>query len=225
MNIEIWSDVACPFCYIGKRHLEAALERFEPRDHVTVVWRSFQLAPDMPREVEGDLRDHLAAKYGVSRDEAGAMNGRVLEMARAAGLELDLDRVRPTNTLDAHRLIKLAGHSGLEDRMVERLLRAYFADGEHLGDSVALVRLASEVGLDGGEVAAALDGDAELEAVRADIAEATTLGLSAVPAFVIDRSLLVSGAQPPAALLGALEQAWGQRHAVDSSAAGAAGTA
>jgi predicted DsbA family dithiol-disulfide isomerase len=211
MRIEIWSDIACPFCYIGKRHLEEALRGFEHREAVDLVWRSFQLSPDATREVDADVHDVLARKYGRTREEARGINDQVTAMAAAAGLEYDLDGTRPTNTLDAHRLTHLAAAHGLADRAVERLMAAYLTEGAHLGDARTLVRLGGEIGLDEREAAEALASGAYADAVRADAGEAHRLGLNAVPAFVIDRAFLISGAQPAEAMLRGLRQAWDRR--------------
>jgi predicted DsbA family dithiol-disulfide isomerase len=208
MQIEIWSDVACPFCYIGKRHFEAALSRFEHRDDVEVRWRSFQLSPDMPRDVEGNLHQVLAAKLGVDREQAMAMNERVTAMAADAGLHYALDRVVPTNTFDAHRLAQLAWMRGMQDEVVEKLLAAYFTEGVHLGDRAALVRLGTDAGLDAAKVEAMLEGEDCAEEVRSDVADAHELGITAVPTFVFDRRFGISGAQGADAILAALEQAW-----------------
>jgi predicted DsbA family dithiol-disulfide isomerase len=211
MKVEIWSDVVCPFCYIGKRNFEAALERFEHRDEVEVIWHSFQLDPTMPREVEGDLHDYLASRKGGSRAEAKAMNDGVSRTAAVAGLRYDLDAARPSNTFDAHRVTHLAAEHGLQAQMVERLFAAYFTEGEDLGDHATLVRLAVEVGVDEQQAADLLAGDRYADTVRDQTAEAQRLGLNGVPAFVLDRALAVPGAQPPEVILGALEQAWQQR--------------
>jgi predicted DsbA family dithiol-disulfide isomerase len=211
MKVEIWSDVACPFCYIGKRSFEQALEGFEHRDEVEVEWRSFQLDPTAPEKVEGGLNALIAKKYGRTEDEAREMNARVIEMAAGFGLEYDFDRAQPSNTRDAHRLLHLARAHGLEDEAEERLFRAYFVEGERLGDHATLARLGEEVGLDRAEVERTLAGSDLGEAVDAEVAEAQGLGLSGVPAFVLDRRLLVSGAQPPEAIRGALTQAWETR--------------
>lgn len=208
MKVEIWSDVVCPFCYIGKRSFEDALSRFEHRDEVEVEWRSFQLDPTMPAAVDGGLNALLARKYGQSLEQAQGMNARVTGMAAEVGLHYELDRARPGNTLDAHRALHLARAHGLQEDLNERLLRAYFVEGELLSDHPTLVRLAAEVGLDPAEVERALAGDAFEAEVRAEGDEAHDLGLGGVPAFVLDRRLLVTGAQPADALLAALEQAW-----------------
>lgn len=213
MKVEIWSDVACPFCYIGKRSFEDALARFEHRDEVDVAWRSFQLDPTMPPSVEGGLNALLAKKYGRSLEEARGMNERVTGMAADVGLTYDLDRALPGNTLDAHRLLHHARARGRESELLERLLRAYFAEGELLSDHPTLVRLATDAGLDPDEAAQALASGAFADEVRAEGDEAHDLGLGGVPAFVFDRRLLVSGAQPADALLQALGQAWEGRAA------------
>jgi len=212
MVVEVWSDLACPWCFIGKRHLEAALAEFEHRDDVEVVWRSFQLAPDMPARVEGGLTELLASKYGVSADEAAAMNARVTGVAAAAGLEYDLDHAQPSNTFDAHRVTQLAADRGVQGDVVERLFGAYFAEGRRLSDPETLAALGAEAGLAAEDVTSLLAGDAYADEVRRDVADAQRFGLSGVPAFVIDRAYLVSGAQPPEAILGALDRAWSDTH-------------
>ncbi len=206
MHIEIWSDLVCPYCYIGKRNFETALARFEHRDDVEVSWRSFQLAPDLPRDVEGDVHDYLAAKYGGGRERAKEMNARVTETAAAAGLTYNLDSAVLGNTFDAHRVTHLAARHGLQDEAEERLFRAYFTESEHLADPETLVRLASEIGLDPGEVRTMLAGDEFADAVRADIQAAHEMGISGVPTFVVDRRYAITGAQPPELILRALEQ-------------------
>ena len=213
MKVEIWSDVVCPFCYIGKRSFEDALSRFDHRDEVEVAWRSFQLDPSMPDHVEGGLNALLAKKYGRSLEEARGMNERVTAMAADVGLTYDLDRAQPGNTLDAHRLLHHARANGRESELLERLLQAYFVEGELLSDHPTLVRLAGEAGLDAAEAEQALASGAFEDEVRAEGEEAHDLGLGGVPAFVLDRRLLVSGAQPADALLQALGQAWESRAA------------
>ena len=206
--VEIWSDVVCPWCYIGKRRFEAALAQFEHRDDVTLRWRSFELDPAAPRiaEVTGPAR--LAAKYGVSLEQARAMNENVTRIAAAEGLEYKLDQARGGNSFDAHRLIQLGAEHGIQDAVKERLMRAYFTEAEPIGDIEALARLAVEAGLDAHAAHALLAGDAHADAVRADEQLAQQLGITAVPFFVLDRRYGVSGAQPAEILLGALQQAW-----------------
>ncbi|MFA4928961.1 MAG: DsbA family oxidoreductase [Patulibacter sp.] len=204
--LEVWSDVACPFCYIGKRSLEAALDRFEHRDDVSVVWRSFQLDPSAPVEPAGDMYDMLAAKFGGSREDARAKTENVVAMAAQSGLTYDMDAARPSNTFDAHRMIHLAASLDRQDAMNERLLAAYFTEGAVLADHGTLRRLAVEVGLPAERVEAVLAGDEFADAVRHESQEAQQLGLGGVPAFVFDRRGAVAGAQPPEVLLSALEQ-------------------
>lgn len=206
MKVEIFADVACPFCFIGKRNFERALAGFH-REPVEVVWRSFQLNPDMPAEIEGDMHDYLAGKYGVSREEAMAMNDRMMASAHAAGAEIDLSKARPRNTFDALRMLQLGVETGNGDAMAEELFSAYFTGSADIADPDDLIELAAEAGVDRAEAEAVARGDRFADRVRADCVEATTLGLSGVPAFIIDRSLLVSGAQPPEVMLGALDQA------------------
>jgi predicted DsbA family dithiol-disulfide isomerase len=208
VRVEIWSDIVCPWCYIGKRNFEAALCQFEHRDQVEVAWRSFELDPWAPVVREGDYAGRLADKYGVPLAEAQKMIASMTGAAGRAGLEFDVDKARPGNTFEAHRLIHLAGARGLQDAMKERLLRATFTEGEAIGDKETLVRLAAETGLDAGEVAAVLDSDAYAAEVRADERQAAEFGISAVPFFVIDRTFGVPGAQPPEVMLGALRRAW-----------------
>jgi len=208
MNIEIWSDVVCPWCYVGKRNFEAALAGFEHRDEVEVTWRSFELDPSAPSEREGDYAAHLAAKYGMSRDQARDMMDSMTAKGASVGLVLDFERARPGNTFDAHRLLHLAAGKGLQEALKERFLRANFSEGEAVGNRETLVRLAAEVGLPADEVAAVLDSDAYAADVRADEELAMDLGISAVPFFVIDRKFGIPGAQPPDVISQALQRAW-----------------
>jgi predicted DsbA family dithiol-disulfide isomerase len=208
VDVEIWSDIACPWCYVGKRRFEAALERFEHRDDVKVTWRSFELDPTAPDERTGDRAERLAEKYGMSVEEARGAEQRLTGVAAGEGLPFRFDIARSGNTFDGHRLVHLAQTRGLQDEMKERLLRAYFTEGELISDHDALVRLAGEVGLDEQGVRELLAGDRYADEVRADEQAAGELGISAVPTFVVDRKLGASGAQPPEALLDLLRQGW-----------------
>ncbi len=208
MQLEIWSDIACPWCYVGKRRMEAALEQFEHRDAVRVTWRSFELDPSAPAEREGDHAALLARKYGRSLQEAGEMLTTMTNTAAADGLEFRFEKARSGNTFDGHRLIHLADVHGLQDAMKERLLRAYLTEGELISDPDTLARLGTQVGLDEAEVRAMLAGDRFAQEVRDDEQAAAALGASAVPFFVVDRSLGASGAHPPEALLDFLRQGW-----------------
>ena len=210
MRVEIWSDVVCPWCYIGKRRFETALATFEHRDEVEVVWRSFELDPRTTAS-DIDLIEHLSAKYGVSREEAAGMNERVTRLAAGEGLGFRLDIARRGNTFDAHRLLHLAAERGVQGELKEGLLAAYQTGGRPIADHDALTDVAVVVGLDEAEVRAVLSGQAYGADVRADEADARRLGISAVPAFVVDRRYAVTGAQPPEVLLALLEQAWAER--------------
>jgi len=219
MLIEIWSDVVCPWCYVGKRNLEAALTAFAHADDVTIEWRSYELDPTTPARVELSMDEVLERKYGMTSDQASKANLRMTELAATVGLEYHLDRVQIGNTFDAHRLIHLAADEGRADEMKERLLRAYFTEGRAISDPTTLTALAVEVGLDRGRVADVLEGDDYGADVRADEDRAMELGSTGVPFFVFDERLGVPGAQPPDVLLRLLERAW------DTSAEAAAGTA
>ena len=220
MKVEIWSDVVCPWCYIGKRRFEAALARFEHRDQVEVVWRAFELDQSAPATREGDYAERLAAKYRVPVAEARAMIDRMVSAGAADGLEMRFDRARPGNTFAAHRLLHLALDRGVQDQLKERLLAATFTEGAAIGDVEALAGLAAEVGLDADETRSVLDGDAYAAAVRTDERRAAALGISAVPFFVIDEAYGVSGAQPPDVLLAVLEQVWAETHPLSMVATG-----
>src|SRR3954463_4474954 len=214
MHVEIWSDIACPWCYVGKRRFESALAAFEHRDDVTVTWRSFELDPAAPRERAVDGAPHLAEKYGTSREEALAMQQRMTDVAATEGLEFRFDRARGGNTFDAHRLIHLAAEHGAQDAMKERLMRAYLTEGELIGDPAVLARLAAEAGLPADEVAELLAGERFAAEVREDERTAASLGIHAVPFFVVDRAFGASGAQPPEALGELLRHAWEARPAL-----------
>jgi predicted DsbA family dithiol-disulfide isomerase len=222
MEIEIWSDVACPWCYIGKRRFEAALAKFEHRDEVEVTWRSFELDPDAPNERAGDRSARLAAKYGITVERAREMEQTVTDAAAGEGLDFRFDIARSGSTFDAHKVIHLADGRGLQDAMKERLLRAYFTEGELISDHETLIRLAGEVGLPDDEVRRALTDDVQASQVRDDETDARTLGITSVPTFVIDRALGVSGAHPPDALLELLRQGWSARTPVPVIAGGEA---
>ncbi len=207
MHVEIWSDIVCPWCYVGKRRFEAALEQFAHRDEVTVTWRSFELDPSAPREREVDGATHLAQKYGRTREQAEQMQAQMTEVAAGEGLEFRFDRARAGTTFDAHRLLHLAEAHGRQDAVKERFLRAYLTEGEPIGDPDALQRLAVDAGLPEDEVREVLLTDRYAEEVREDERTASDLGISAVPFFVVDRAIGASGAQPPELLLELLRRA------------------
>ncbi len=208
LTVDIWSDVVCPWCYIGKRRFEAALEQFEHRDDVTVLWHSFELDPEAPPVAEGRSAERLAAKYGMTVEEAAGRQAEITTLAAQDGLTYDLAESRGGNTFDAHRLIHLAAEHRLGDAAMERLMRAYFSEREAIGDRETLQRLAVEAGLPAEEVREVLEGERYADAVRADERAATQIGIRGVPFFVLGRKYGVSGAQPAEVLLQALQQAW-----------------
>jgi predicted DsbA family dithiol-disulfide isomerase len=207
MLIEVWSDVLCPWCYLGKRRLERALAGFEHAGEVEVVWRSFQLDPSHPKGVRQPVYQMLAAKFGGSIDQARAMTERVKELAAQEGLAYDFDRAVTVNTIDAHRLTHLAKKHGLGGEMHERLLRAHLVEGETVDDTDTLVRLGAEVGVPADEARQVLAGDEYASDVEEDIREARTLGMTGVPFFALDRKYGLAGAQPVEAFAAALRTA------------------
>jgi predicted DsbA family dithiol-disulfide isomerase len=213
MKVEIWSDVVCPWCYIGKRRFEAALARFAHRDEVEVVWRSFELDVSAPPSTgeQGSYFERLAAKYHCTVAEAQAMIDNVTRTAAQEGLDFRFDLARPGNTFDAHRLLHLALEHDLQDPLKERLDHATFSEGSPVSDPGALRALAVEVGLPGTEVDAVLRSERYSDSVRADETQARVYGINGVPFFVIDGKYGISGAQPADFVLQTLEQAWSER--------------
>jgi predicted DsbA family dithiol-disulfide isomerase len=208
MHIEIWSDVICPWCYIGKRRFEMALADFEHRDEVQVTWRSFELDINAPQEHEGTLIERLASKYEVSLQQAAEMDERVTRIAKEVGLDYRLIDARSGNTFDAHRLLHFAAARQLGDRATERIMHAYFSEALPVGDRAALARLAPEFGIPEQDALALLESDAYADAVRADEARAAEFGISGVPYFVFDEKSGISGAQPVEVFTATLEQVW-----------------
>jgi predicted DsbA family dithiol-disulfide isomerase len=195
MRIDIWSDVVCPWCYVGKRRFERALAAFEDRGDVEVVHRSFQLDPARPQGQTQKRREMLMGKYRLTAAQVEGLDARMEQTAAAEGLEYHLGDGVTGNTLDAHRLLHLAADRGRQDAALERFYRAYFTEGRSLFDPASLTALAVEAGLDGGEVGTVLAGDDYAAAVANDIREAQALGANGVPFFVFDRRFGVSGAQ------------------------------
>lgn len=211
MKIEIWSDVACPFCYIGRAHLMEALEKFDHSNAVEIEWKSFILDPTLPSSTDRDLYSSLAERKGMPMEQVMQMTEGVTSMAAKAGLSLNFDKAKPVTTFEAHKVLQLAKRSNLGDAVKLRLFRAYFEEGANPADVETLVRLGTEAGLKAGDIRAALSDPAFAEAVNRDVAEARSMGISGVPYFVIDRKYALSGAQPSAAMLGALQQAYGEK--------------
>jgi predicted DsbA family dithiol-disulfide isomerase len=207
MNVDIWSDVACPWCYLGKRHIEEALEKWDG-DDVAVTWRSFQLQPDAPRFGEPgageSTQEYLTRERGYPPEQLAESQARLTGMAAAAGLDYHLDQGKVANTSEAHALIKAAERQGLGDAMVERLFKAQHEEGLRLDDPEVLTALAADAGLEGD---AAIPTDEDREAVATEIETARGIGVNGVPFFVIDRRLALSGAQPAEVIVQALEQA------------------
>jgi predicted DsbA family dithiol-disulfide isomerase len=212
MKVEIWSDVVCPWCYIGKRRFESALAEFPHRDEVEVIYRSFELDPTAQVDSGKSVTEMLAGKYGVSLEQAAAMNSRVTGIAAGEGLDYHLDKARHANTVKAHRLVHLAASKGLQDEVMERVMTAYFSEGENIGDTETLVRLTGETSLDADVARVVLEGDAYTDAVRADERRAQMLGITGVPFFVFDEHYGVSGAQPTELLREVLDTAWTESH-------------
>jgi predicted DsbA family dithiol-disulfide isomerase len=208
MQVEIWSDVVCPWCYLGKRRFERALADFDHADDVQVVYRSFELDPSAPRDVTTPTMSLLASKYGMSAAQAEQTQRQMEERAAADGLTFRMEGLRSGNTRDAHRLVQLARERGRQAEMVERLYRAYFTDQESVFDHESLVRLAVDAGLDADEVREMLASGQFTDHVETDEAMARSLGATGVPLFVIDRKYGISGAQPAETITAVLERAW-----------------
>jgi predicted DsbA family dithiol-disulfide isomerase len=212
MNVEIWSDVVCPWCYIGKRRFEAALARFEHADEVSVTWRSFELDPRAPGRPTGTMAERLAAKYGSSVADAERRLAELDRLAAADGLSYHLAATPGGNTFDAHRLIHLGAQHDQGDQVKEALLHAYFTDLEPIGDPEVLARVAVGAGLDAAEVADVLGSDRFSREVRDDERRAEDIGVTGVPFFVIDGTFAVPGAQDADVFLSTLRRAWAKRH-------------
>jgi predicted DsbA family dithiol-disulfide isomerase len=208
MQVEIWSDVVCPWCYLGKRRFEQALENFEHGDEVAVVYRSFELDPALPPDVTTPTVQMLATKYGMSPQQAEQAQRQMEQRAAADGLSFRLGSLRSGNTRDAHRLVQLAKVRGLQGEMVERLHRAHFTEQQSIFDHQSLTRLAVEAGLDRDEVSQVLASGQYGDHVETDERMAQSLGATGVPLFVIDRRYGISGAQPAKTIVGVLERAW-----------------
>ena len=201
MKIDIWSDVACPWCYVGKRNLETALSDLGIADEVDVRWRAYELDPSAPASSSLSMAEVLSRKYGVSPERAAQMNDQMTATAATVGLEYHLDTLKLGNSFDAHRLAKLADDRGRGGEMAERLFAAHFTENQLISDHDTLIALAVEVGLDADEAAAVLDSDAYGDDVRGDEEFASEAGFSGVPTYVVDGKLAIPGAQPPDVLV------------------------
>lgn len=222
IRIDVWSDIACPWCYIGKRNLEAGLDAASADDDAPVVevtYHSFELSPDTPVDFEGSEADFLAGHKGMPREQVQRMLDRVTGVAADAGLEYRFDVLQHTNTVRAHELLHFAKAQGAQQAMTERLMSAYFTEGRHLGRVDELVALAEEAGLDADAARTALESRQYLDAVRADQAQAAAYGINGVPFFVVDGKYGVSGAQPPEAFAQIARQVWSEHRTASAPTA------
>lgn len=208
MRIDVWSDLVCPFCHLGRRHLELALADFEHAAAVEVVWHSYELDRNAPAIGAGSVIEQVAAKYGVSREQMEITHRQMAEAAAAVGLEFAWDKLVASNSYDAHRLIHAARDAGLEDEVTERIMRAWYSEGRAIGDHGVLRALATGAGLSAEVVDDVLGSDDYGIDVRTDEAMAGQIGITGVPTFVLDQKYAVTGAQPPQLLLQAIEHAW-----------------
>ena len=210
MKVDVWSDIMCPFCYIGKRNYEAALEQFADRNNVEIEWHSFQLDPTIPAHTEkkSSVYQYLADRKGISYEQSVEMHERIIQTAKAAGLTYHLDKAIVANSYDAHKMIQLAKTKGLGDVAEERLFLAYFTEGADMGNPEQLLKLGKEIGLTEADILEALESDEYAYRVRQDIQEAQSIGVTGVPFFVFNRKYGVSGAQPPQIFLQTLEQSF-----------------
>ena len=221
IKIDIWSDIACPWCYIGKRKFENgaaafALKAGEGAPDVVIEYHSYELSPDTPVDFDGSAVEFLSGHKGVPMAQATEMVDRVTGIAKDAGLDYDYDALKHTNTVKAHQLLHYAKAHGKQIEAKERLLKAYFVDGRHVGRVADLADLAAEIGLDRDDVIRALDADEYLDAVRADQALGQEYGIQGVPFFVIDGKYGVSGAQEAETFAGVLDQVWTEREGARS---------
>jgi len=207
MKVDIWSDVRCPFCFIGKRKFEAALAKFEHKDQVEIEWHSFELDPNAETLPDVPAAEYLANRYGKSREWAEQMQAGVTQTAAEVGLKFNLDRSIVANSFDAHRLIQLAKSEGLADEIEEALFIAHFTDGKDISDHSTLTQIGTSLGLEQTSIATMLSGPDFTDEVRRDEQTAQTIGIKGVPFFVFNEKLAVSGAQSPETFLGALRQA------------------
>ncbi len=210
MKVEIWSDIMCPFCYIGKRHFEKALANFEHKDDISVEWKSFQLNPELQSSATKTVTDYLMEAKGWTHQQASQANAQVTAMAAQAGLQYNLEKAVLANTFDAHRLIQLAKSKGKGDVMEELLFKAYFTDSENIADHVVLEKLGIEAGLSPEEINAVVTTRQYEENVHQDIYEAKQIGVRGVPYFVLNDKYAISGAQPAEIFAEALQKSWGE---------------
>lgn len=208
MKVEIWSDFVCPFCYIGKRKFEHALEQFQHSDDIDVEWLSFELQPGLQTDGSNNQYEHLAESKGWTLEYSKNVHAQLTETAKAAGLEYNFDKAIPANTFNAHRLSHLAAGYKLQDEVEERLFRAHFTDGKDLNDNETLVELGVEIGLPEGKIRDMLQSDLYADEVQKDKEAARQVGVQGVPFFVFNDKHSVSGAQPSELFLATLQKAY-----------------
>lgn len=213
MKVEIWSDIVCPFCYIGKRHFESALKSFENADDIEIIWKSYQLDPDMPKKQlsKQNVYEYLAARKGISTEQSKSLHDNVVKMASNAGLNYNFDKAVVANSYDAHRLIQLAKTKNLGDAAEEILFQAYFIEGKDIADHETLIILGKQIGLEASAIKSMLQSDQFSDEVDGDAYEAVQAGVGGVPFFVIDGRFAVSGAQPSSVFLRTLQKAFDNR--------------
>jgi predicted DsbA family dithiol-disulfide isomerase len=222
MKVDIWSDIRCPFCYIGKRKFETALAQFPQKDKVEVEWHSFELDPGLKTQTGVSVHDYLAQRKGISRETSAQLHGQLTETARQVGLTYHFDTAVVANSFDAHRLIQLAKLHGLGDAAEERLFKAYYTEGKDISDHLTLIILGDEIGLNAKAVKQMLDSDELVDEVHHDEELARALGINGVPFYVINDRYGVSGAQAPEVFLQTLEKAWQEYEQENSEAVVAA---
>ena len=211
MQIDIWSDIACPWCFIGKRRLESALKDFEHRDEVEVTWHSYQLDPTLPEHYDGTESEYLASRKGMPEEQVRQMFGHVAEEAAGEGLAYDFDALVVANSARAHELLHLAKERGVAGAVKEALLSGHFEHGADIGDVDTLVRVGVDAGLDEAEIRAALEDGRYRPSVEADVSAARHIGVTGVPFVVVDMKYAVSGAQPPEVFREVLQKAWAEQ--------------
>lgn len=212
MQVEIWSDIACPWCYIGKRRFEEALAQFPHRDDVEVSYRSYQLDPTLPEHYDGTEAEYLASRKGIAVEQAEQMFAHVTEQARSVGLAYDFEALVVANSMKAHQILHLAKEHGVQSEVKEALLAAHFEQGRDIGDDRLLECVATAEGVPADAIEQELSSGSRIPAVQQDIAEARALGIQGVPMVVLDRKYGVSGAQPAEVFLNALTQAYAEAH-------------
>jgi predicted DsbA family dithiol-disulfide isomerase len=211
MKVEIWSDVACPYCYLGKHKFENALNKFENKEEIEVIWHSFQLDPSIRFEADRTMVQYLVDYKGYDPEDVKEMTAGIVASSVREGLEMNFDKVKPANTLDAHRLLHLALKNGLQDEAEERLFRAYFTEGENIEDKSILTKLGLGIGLKRDQLTNLLDSDQYLDEVKRDFFEARQIGVRGVPFFLIGDKYTVAGAQDSSYFLKAIAKAWSEK--------------